>query len=243
MTVAEIAAAIDLPESTAYRVVQALRRSGLLSRAGQNTIRMGPAVFSLARAAQRQLADDIPMIALPFMRQLVETTGETAILTVPHGTDVVCVETVEGPQPLHVSFPKFSVTPLFAGSAVAALAHQDARLVGLVLAAACGQHYADGRAVTEEHLKRQVESVQTHGFAISRGEVDARATSVGVPVFEGPGRCVAAMSVAAPTERVTGTVLDALVLAVTSAGATLSRCLGEHVLLSPAMDDRFAQSP
>jgi DNA-binding IclR family transcriptional regulator len=243
ISVAEIAAAVDLPESTAYRVVQALRRSGLLSRAGQGTIRMGPAVFSLARAAQRQLADDIPLIALPFMRQLVETTGETAILTVPRGMDVVCMETVEGPQPLHVSFPRFSVTPLFAGSAVAALAHQDARLVSLVLAAAGGQRYADGRAVTEEHLTRQIESVRKQGFAISRGEVDARATSVGVPVFEGPGRCVAAMSVAAPTERVTGTVLDELVLAVTSAGAAVSRCLGDHVLLSPAAGDRPGQSP
>jgi DNA-binding IclR family transcriptional regulator len=243
MSVAEIARAVDLPESTTYRVVQALRRSGLLSRAGQSTIKLGPAVFSLARAAQRQVADDIPVVALPFMMQLVETTGETAILTIPHGTDVVCVETVEGPQPLHVSFPRFSVTPLFAGSAVAALAHQDARLISLVLAMAHGRRYADGRAVTEAHLRGQIESVRERGFAISRGEVDAHATSVGVPVFEGPGRCVAAMSVAAPTERVTGVVLDSLVLAVTSAGAAVSRCLGEHVVLRPPVDGPAELSP
>jgi DNA-binding IclR family transcriptional regulator len=233
LSVAEIAAAVDLPESTTYRVVQALMRAGLLGRAGPSAIRMGPAVFSLARAAQRQVADDIPAISLPFMRQLVETTGETAILTVPHGTNVVCMETVEGPQPLRVSFPKYSVAPLFAGSAVAALAHQDDRIVGLVFAAARGQLYADGAPVTKQHLMRQIESVRTHGFAISRGEVDARATSVGVPLYEGPGRCVAAMSVAAPSERVTGPVLDSLVLAVTSAGAAISRCLEDHAGLRP----------
>jgi DNA-binding IclR family transcriptional regulator len=243
LSVAEIAAQVDLPESTTYRVVQTLRRSGLLSRTGRSTIRMGPAVFALARAAQRQIGDDIPMIALPFMRQLVEATGETAILTIPHGMDVVCMETVEGPQPLHVSFPKLSVTPLFAGSAVAALPPQAPPAVSLVLASARGRRYADGDLITEEHLRQKIESVRKSGFAISRGEVDAGATSVGVPVFEGPGRCVAAMSVAAPTERVTDTVLDSLVAAVTSAGAAVSRCLGEHVLLSPAVDDRSAKAP
>jgi DNA-binding IclR family transcriptional regulator len=194
-------------------------------------------VFSLARAARRQIADDIPEIALPFMKQLVEATGETAILTVPHGMDVVCMETVEGPRPLHVSFAKYSVTPLFAGSAVAALAHQDARLIALVLEEARGRHYADGSAVSGEHLVRQIESVRERGFAISRGEVDAHATSVGVPLFEGPGRCVAAMSVAAPSERVTDPVLDSLVLAATSAGAAISRRLGEYLLLGRAADD------
>ena len=139
VSIAEIAVALDMPESTTYRVVQALKRCGLLTRVGRSGVRMGPAVFALARSAQRQVADDIPMIALPFMKELVEATGETAILTVPYGLDVVCVATVEGPQPLHVSFPKLSVTPLYAGSAVAALAHLDVRLATLVVASARGE--------------------------------------------------------------------------------------------------------
>ena len=243
LSIAEIAAALDMPESSAYRVVQALRRCGLLSRVGRSGVRMGPAVFSLARSAQRQVADDIPMIALPFMKVLVESTGETAILTVPYGLDVVCVETVEGPQPLHVSFPKHSVTPLYAGSAVAALAHLDARLAGLVTASARGHLYADGQAVTEEHLRQQTAVVRERGYVVSRGEVDARATSVGVPLFEGVGHCVAAMSVAAPTDRVTDDVLTSLIRAVTSAGDSISRCLADHLRLGPAGADVSASAP
>lgn len=201
---------------------------------------MGPAVFSLARSAQRQVSDDIPMIALPFMKTLVETTGETAILTVPYGLDVVCLETVEGPQPLRVSFPKLSVTPLYAGSAVAALAHLDVRLAGLVTASARGQRYADGRAVTEEHLKRQMAAVREQGFIVSKGEVDSHATSVGVPLFEGAGHCVAAMSVAAPTERVTEDVVATLVRAAVTAGEAISRCLAEHVRLGPKGAQAFS---
>ena len=68
-SIAEIAAALDMPESTTYRVVHALKRCGLLSGVGRSGVRMGPAVFSLARSAQRQVADDIPMIALPFMKE------------------------------------------------------------------------------------------------------------------------------------------------------------------------------
>ena len=233
-SIAEIAAALDMPESTTYRVVRALKRCGLLSGVGRSGVRMGPAVFSLARSAQRQVADDIPMIALPFMKELVEATGETAILTVPYGLDVVCVATVEGPQPLRVSFPKLSVTPLYAGSAVAALAHLDVRLATLVVASARGKSYADGRPVSEEHLRQQMAAAREHGFVVSRGEVDAHATSVGVPLFEGAGRCVAAMSAAAPTERATDDAMAALVRAVMTAGDAISQCLAEHVSLAPA---------
>jgi len=236
-SIPEIAAALEMPESSAYRVVQALKRSGLVSRVERGGVRLGPAVFSLARAARRQVADDIPMIALPFMKELVASTGETAILTTLHGLDVVCMECIEGPQPLHVSFPRHSVTPLYAGSAIAALAYVDLRLARLVFLSAKGQRYADGRSVTEDHLRRQIAIVRERGYVVSQGEVDSRATSVGVPLFDGPDRCVAAMSVAAPSERVTDDVLTMLVGAVTSAGDSISQCLSEHLLLSPAGDD------
>jgi DNA-binding IclR family transcriptional regulator len=234
VSIAEIAATLEMSESTTYRVVQALRRSGLVSRVGRSGVRLGPAVFSLARSGQRQIADDVPMIALPFMKDLVEIVRETVILTVPHGLDVVCLETVEGPQPLHVSFPRLSVAPLYAGSAVAALAHLDARLVSLVIDSARGRHYADGQEVTEQHLNRQIASVLEQGHVVSRGEVDPHATSVGVPLFEGVGHCVAAMSVAAPTERVTAETLSRLIRAIASVGDAISRHLTEHVHLDPA---------
>jgi DNA-binding IclR family transcriptional regulator len=205
--------------------VQALKRAGLVDEAPRGGLRLGPAVFPLARSAERQTADDVPMIALPFMQDLVEETGETAILTVPHGLQTICLQTVEGPQPLHVSFPRLSVAPLYAGSAVAALAHLDERVIRLVIEGAASRRYADGSAVTRRHLEAQMTAVREQGYAVSRGEVDPHATSVGVPLFEGPGRCVAAMSVAAPSERVDDDILAQLVRAATAAAASVSERL------------------
>jgi len=233
VSVAELAEMLGTTESTTYRVVQALKQSRMVDEAGRGGLRLGPAVFSLARSAARQIADDVPMIALPFMQDLVEETGETAILTVPHGLQTICLQTVEGPQPLHVSFPRLSVAPLYAGSAVAALAHLDERVIRLVIEGAAGRRYADGSAVTRGHLEAQMTAVRRQGYAVSRGEVDPHATSVGVPLLEGPGRCVAAMSVAAPSERVDDDVLEQLVRAATAAAASVSRRLTSLARLEP----------
>ena len=234
VSVGELAESLGVTESTTYRVIQALKRSGLVDEGTRGGVRLGPAVFSLARSAERQIADDMPMIALPFMQELVRETGETAILTVPQGLQTVCLQTVEGPRPLHVSFPRLSVAPLYAGSAVAALAHLDERVVRLVVENAEGRDYADGRPVTREHLEAQMAAVRERGYAVSRGEVDPHATSVGVPLFEGPGRCVAAMSVAAPSERVDDEILGGLVRAVTSTGASIGDRLAACARLEPS---------
>jgi DNA-binding IclR family transcriptional regulator len=231
LATAEIAEAVDVPESTVYRLVQALERRALLSRIGRGRVGMGPAVFALARSAQHQVGGDIPAVALPFMYELVEHTGETAILTVPYGLGVICVETVESPRPVRVSWAKWSSAPLYGGSAVAVLAHLDHGTIARAVASAKGKHYADGRPVTKEHLDELIAGVRERGYMIASGEVDPDATGIGVPIFDGNGRGVAALSVAAPTERVSEDVLPSLIREVQAAGRGISDRLAQHLRL------------
>lgn len=243
LSTSEIAALVQVPESTVYRLVQTLERRGLLTRLGRGRVGMGPAVFALARSAQGQIGGDVAGVALPFMQQLTKNTGETAILTVPHGSSVVCVETVESSRPVRVSWPKWSVAPLYGGSAVAVLAHLDQDSIARAIAAASGQRYADGRPVTREHLEELIESVRRQGYMVASGEVDRDATGVGVPVFDGRGRVVAALSIAAPSERASEAVLPFLIREVLAAARGLSERLGEHLRLQPSSSPRSLHNP
>ena len=66
-----------MPESTTYRVVQALKRCDCSAGSAGAEVEMRPAVFCcLPFRPQRQVADDIPMIALPFMKELVDAPAK-----------------------------------------------------------------------------------------------------------------------------------------------------------------------
>lgn len=221
LSVAEIAGGIGVSESTAYRLVQALQGRGLLRREGRRQVTLGPALFDLARAAYDQIGGDLPKLALPVMEELVRRTGETSFLTVRSGLDVVCVETVESPRRVRLAFGRWQVASLHAGSATALLAHLGKDVIDRVITANAGKRYANGVDVTRQHLEEALASVREHGHVITVGEVDPDATGIGVPVFDGRERIVAALSLAGPSTRFEGEILPQLIEEVKQAGRAI----------------------
>ncbi len=222
LSVSEIAERTGLKDSTAYRLVQALRDRGLLLREGRSQITLGPALFELARAANQQIGGDLPKLALPLMEDLVRTTGETSYLTVRSGLEVVCIEAVESPRGVRVAFGKWQIAPLYAGSATALLAHLDARLIERVVSANAGKRYANGEVVTRERILESLERVRAEGHVVTSGAVDPDATGIGVPVFDGRGTAVAALSLAWPTSRRENEDLEGLIEALEESGRAVS---------------------
>jgi len=114
LRVGEIARALDLPRSTAYRYVSALNRNGLLEQApGENGYRLGRRIIELAASMSRK---PLRELALPYMERVVRETGETVILCGLRGHVGVCLEKVDGHHALRVSFELGETYPLHAAS-------------------------------------------------------------------------------------------------------------------------------
>lgn len=226
LAVGDIAEGTGVHESTAYRLIQALQNRGLLRREGRGRITLGPALFGLARAANEQIGGDLARTSLPLMEELVRRTEETSFLTVRSGLEVVCVEAVESSRGVRVAFGKWQIAPLYAGSATALLAHLDQGIADRVIAANEGKRLANGGTVTRRHVKDLMARVLAEGHVVTVGEVDADATGIGVPVFDGRGRAVAALSLAGPSSRLQGEILTGLIEEVKSTGRELSARLG-----------------
>ena len=81
-TLAQLARAVELPASTALRLLRTLEAAGFAVRVGDG-YRPGPALvrIGLALAAARPL----PLLAQPVLDQLAATTGESSYLAVPAG--------------------------------------------------------------------------------------------------------------------------------------------------------------
>ncbi|MFC0039054.1 IclR family transcriptional regulator [Actinomadura rayongensis] len=197
----EVADALGVARSTAYRYLQSLSAAGFIEEHRPAGYRLGPRVFELARLARKGLG--LSEIARPLMRELVEEVGETVLLTRRAGASVVCLEREETGHPVRLSYERGHVLPINAGaSALVLLAWATDEEVADVVAKH-GLPRFTGATVTDEGvLRERLARIRTDDAAVTRGELDADVLGVAAPIRDVDGAVVAAVSIAALSHRV-----------------------------------------
>ena len=101
--VTELAEQFGWDKSVAQRLLATLARRGfLVSQPGTRRYRLGPAMWHLGWLWERR--GGLASLARPVLGRLARRTGYTALLTVPDGEAIRCVEAVDGdhgPQRQH----------------------------------------------------------------------------------------------------------------------------------------------
>ena len=101
LTNAEISRKLNIPKSSASYILRTLENNGYLRRDGETAhYRVGVKVLSLSRSALSGL--DVRDVAIPFMRDIVDSTRLTCHLAILDGSSAVYVEKVEAPGFLKV---------------------------------------------------------------------------------------------------------------------------------------------
>ena len=91
----ELQSATGLPRATAHRLATALEAHGLLRRDAEGRFELGPHLVTLGRAASGRFA--LIEAAMPVLKELRETTGESVQLFVREGDARRCVISLESP--------------------------------------------------------------------------------------------------------------------------------------------------
>ena len=216
--VGELATGSGLPKSTTSRLVAALERQGLLQRVADG-LRPGPV---LLRLAQRGLPDaDIVELADGALRWLADASGETINLAVPSPGGVehlaqrdsrhfVGVTSWVGRRvPLHCAangkvFLAFGAAPI------------PDRLDALT------PHTITDRATLEKELAE----IRVRGYAHAEDELELGLSALAAPVYGADGAVVAALSISAPTNRMTPVAVERLAPVLLEQSRELSRRLG-----------------
>lgn len=199
LTADEISRLIGAPRSTTYRYIRTLREKGFLERASGDAFRLGPRLLQFVRLARRH--EDVGAAALPVMERLGEETRETVLLTRISNGHSVCIERVEAPQAVRITFERGAVQPLHAGaSSKILLAFAPEKVVADFLSQPLP---AAGLNTTTDvqALQEQLAAIRRQGYCVSESEVDEGATAVAVPVRNRRGRLLAGLSTAGPTFR------------------------------------------
>lgn len=168
----------DLPRATVHRIASALEVHHVLARTERGEWTLGPALPSYTGGPSPKLL----AAAAPVLRDLVETTGESAQLYQLTGTTRTCIAAEEPESGLHNVVPVGSHLTLTAGSAARVFAAYS---------------LIDATAFSADELA----TVTDTGLAESVAEREVGLASVSAPVFESDRRVVAVLSVSGPAER------------------------------------------
>lgn len=206
LTLRQIEIGTGLPHGTCARLMQNLVAEGFLERSGA-TYRVGLHLLHWGAAATAGL--DLAAKAQPVLEALRDITGEAATLYVRQGGARICLAVAQSRNEVVVrQVAPGRIMPLGAGSA------------GRVLLA-----FTADAPPSDPTFTAQLEQVRRDGYFVGLGETDPGVSSISAPVVDARGQ-VAALSVVAPTERVTGDGFQARIAAVRTAAEQLSRELG-----------------
>jgi DNA-binding IclR family transcriptional regulator len=220
MRVDEIASALDIPASSAYRYIKLFRETDYLYEM-DGYYYPGVRVSSRDEQTEKQ---HLVEVAAPVLNRLCGQTGETVILTVRVQMAALCLERLSPRRADALSFYRGSVRPLHAGaSATTLLAYAPADVVAAVEENSTRRFTA--MTPDANRLKVLLPSIRSNGFSVSEGEVDPFMVAVAAPVFR-HGHCICALSVAGRQQRMSGHRLDQIVELVCTAAAELGNELG-----------------
>ena len=192
LSLSEIARAVDVPLSTAHRLVRELCAWGGVERDEDGLYRIGLRVWELGALAPRGLG--LREAALPFMGDLYEVTHENVQLAERDGTELVFVERIAGRSAVGVLTRvggRFALPPT--GVGLVLLAHAPVEVQEEVLARPL-VGYTRHTITDPGQLRRVLAEVRRSGVAISDRQVTGDAVSVAAPV-EVRGSVVAALSI------------------------------------------------
>ncbi|MGG3571927.1 IclR family transcriptional regulator [Bacillus gobiensis] len=195
LSVSEIAQKVSIPESTAYRFLQTLERNGIIERKGKGLIGLGLRILDLAKNLNNQIEQQLRVVAKSDMEQLAEETGETVVLFVRTGLNVICIQNVPGSYLVRFVVENGKTFALNEGATgKAILAFENKKVIDQVLHS----------LKKEDALKliKELESIRKKGYSSTSSEVDTGIFGIAAPIYDNMDRVIASVTVVGPSDRV-----------------------------------------
>jgi DNA-binding IclR family transcriptional regulator len=224
-SIADVAVALELSRSTAYRIAERLRELGFLEinsvttrwRLGRESVQLGVAALQ---------STDVMQVAPPILLGLLEGTREAVNLGVFDSDSMVLIYREQGPQSVTISSRLGSRRPMHAsGLGKAYMSALRANERHALIERLDLKRYTPETIVDRAALERGLVEIQKRGFADDRREFEQTLACCAAAVFDHRSVPVAAISVSGPAERILAK-FDRIGAEVSAAAREISERLG-----------------
>jgi IclR family transcriptional regulator, acetate operon repressor len=228
MSIAEVAAALDMPQPTAHRIVATLEKLGFLGREpGKRRIVEGARFVSLGLNVLQAAAASGTRHAV--LAALAKKTGESCNLGVMANGHVVYIDRVESQWPLGLRFETGSRVPLHCTAiGKLLLARLPETALDAYLANGTLTRYTATTITDVRRLKAELERIRRQQFSVDNQEFMSGVVCIAVPVA-GPreGGVPAGLAISAAEARLTLAGVKRFLPDLRAAAAKLARSLTE----------------
>jgi len=223
-----IAERAGLPKSTAYKYIQTLEGVGFLVRDMSGRLfRLGPRLIEFASIAHNSA--ELLDVSYSVLRNLVDQTNETAVLTGLIGNEVICLAKVESTQRLKVTYQVGATYPLHTGaSALVLLACLPKQKRERIVSSLALTRFTEETVTSKEQLSLRLDRIRKGSFAVSRGEFDKDIFAVAAPIFSPSKEILASLAVGGPVQRLSFASEKKLISYVKKGANEVTRLLDQN---------------
>ena len=234
MGISALAPRLGLAKSTVHRLATTLVEYDILEQNRETgKYRLGLALFELGTLVRRKM--DTASESRAQMYSLAEMTGETVQLAVLDHQSVLYIRILESRQAVRMSTIVGSRAPAHCTSVgKILLAHQPSEVLQQIIDNGL-KRYTPATVTDPAQLTEELAVARAKGYAIDDEEIEVGLRCVAAPIRNHSGRVIAAISVAAPVQRMTKKNVQTTAPMVVAAAEAISRRLGYLPSLSAAL--------
>lgn len=203
----DVSKGTGLGPSAAHRYVVSFVRSGMLVQLADQRYELGPLATRLGFAALSRI--DVLQVAIAALDQFVSDTGATAMLSVWSERGPLVVRWIQGASPVYTTIAVGSVLPILTSA------------TGQVFLAWCSDAAVIALSGNKAKALALAKTVSAAGYADISGDLVPGLNAVSVPVLDGTGSLVAAITAVAAGTNIDAATQRALIACTNGASAAL----------------------
>jgi DNA-binding IclR family transcriptional regulator len=230
--VVDLAAALGLARSNAYRTLQTLVAAGwVVQDPATSGYRASGRLLELSALIDTRA--DLTARLHPLLAGLARESGETIHLAALDGAEIVYLDKFDSPLPVAAYSRVGGRAPAYcaaSGKALLAAARHDTPALAALLGPL--QAHTPNTLTHHEALHADLLRTRERGWAENREEWRLGVCGLGAPVFDAGGRPVAAIGMSVPSIRFSRTQVKTLATRLSACAADASRLLGYRPALA-----------
>lgn len=226
MGLSQIAREAGLNKTTCHRLLTEMQGRGLVEQTGPaREYRLGPAVLRLA--SLREAAVPMREAAMPILRALAESTGETAHLShLVAGRLQTLAFAYSARHAMAVRMEDADFLPFHAtASGLVVLAWLPKAALETILAVPLA-HLTETTQVDADSIRALLPGIRAQGHAETDSTFEPGVHGIAVPLFDAGSACIGALAVATPAARMTGDQRRLTLAELARAAAEITRAWG-----------------
>ncbi|HEU0257280.1 MAG TPA: IclR family transcriptional regulator [Microbacteriaceae bacterium] len=219
-----LAAAIGLSKPATFNLLKTLEVEGLVAKDDAARYRLTWGVYELGSAVVRSA--DLSRVSRIHLDRLADETGEAVLLAILNERTVLYIDRGQSGDSFAMVANVGRRSPLHTNaSGKVLLAGQPDDFVEEILRGPLERH-TDFTIVDPVRLRAELSAVRRDGYALCEQEQETGLSSVSVPVTDYTGGVLAALTIAAPSQRIDHESIPAMRDALLRAAQAISTQMG-----------------